>query len=159
MPVTNVARRRLAAVAVFALGSIGSDCNHKPPTGPDPRPQIAITSPSGAFDVTAEGFSVWFEVNGTASGVGTEFSVCVLVHSGVEWHVQQASSRREGSWNLPRAWIGDESAQIRVGTQIRLVAVATRRPCVQDQKTLEYSRTLETDVVSPEVAFVVRTVR
>ena len=125
-----------------------------------PTPEVAISSPVTSVTVTAEGASVWFPVEGTSAHVADDarLKICVLVSSGVEWHVQApASLSPNGNWRLAKAWIGDPSAPIRVGGSIPIVAVATSSECQQDDK-VPTPGALNPEAVSEEVAPRVRSV-
>jgi len=122
---------------------------------------IAITSPTDSIEVTASGESVWFRVSGTSSNVVSDNSlrICVLVHSGTEWHIQRpAFVEPDGRWTLEQAWIGDASAPIRLNSRIRIMAVISRGKHEQDEKVQD-PRELNPLAMSSVVAATVRVVR
>jgi hypothetical protein len=105
------------------------------------RPTVAIRSPSGTVEVTAVDHSVWFSVSGTSSRVFPNHAsmIYVLVWSDPEWHVQRpATTGPDGRWTLDHAWIGDPSARIRVGDQMKLIAVVSQGKYQQDEKFSDY---------------------
>lgn len=127
----------------------------------DVRPRVAITSPSDSLEVTVEGESVWFPVSGTSTRVFSDNSlrVYVVVHSGTEWHIQRpASVEPNGNWALDRAWIGDSTLPVRVGSALRITAVVSRQNRPQNEKVQE-TRQLEPEAQSSTVIATVRKVR
>lgn len=125
------------------------------------KPTVAILAPSSSIEVTAEGDSVWFSVSGTSSGVVSDSAlmIYVLVYSDPEWHVQRtAMVEQDGRWALTRAWIGDASAPIHTGSQIRLMAVVSRGRYNPDDKFTDY-KLLNPVAVSATVYAKVATIR
>lgn len=142
------------AVPIFfivGLGMLLIRLTYKPST-------VSILSPSVSIEATAKGDSVWFPVSGTSSGVFSDkmLMIYVLVYSDPEWHVQRpAMVEQDGRWTLTQAWIGDASAPINIGDQIKLIAVVSRGKYRQDDKFPDYRQlnpVAESAIVTAKVA-------
>lgn len=124
-------------------------------------PTLSITKPAAGLEVTAHEYSVWFPVSGESTHIssGSTLRIYVLVDSGTEWHVQSPTTvLPDGSWSLQQAWIGGPSAPIRVGSTLRIIAVASSQVRNKDETVQDY-RELEPKAVSQMRTVLVQTIR